>query len=1014
LRTTPTLTQSSSGAGAASIHQVCITHCLHDEGLYRRAGFGVRACSTRDPLLLRFALEYPSLEIPKDSRLAPRRLALVRIPGGSSALIHSVPLPDEERGRANNFFSHVLFRPRLGVREALATWGSPDWLTDCPPGADTDLPPLVDLPHPGPINDEAVTQFLRKVAGDDRNGTTLLWPERLHADVRRRRDLLCLALRGSLRALEAGPASPRGRFYLLAEPELTALLLYGVARLLPEALAANLTFSTYEHLHRDLRTYRHALVVATCSAEPEKGLPDGLFNARGYALDTYNHKFSPELATDGDLPVEDWVALAGRGDWATIDKVYALLGSSTRSVVSIKQGVQAAQLSQRLASGQAAAADLLALKGSAMGRPVLEQQRDQVWALLRDGGATDPRLRQEFADVLRDHLDDLEQELAQALARHPAEGWQAPWRLLCSILEEDLARLGAALQRAVPEPPYAPALRLELLRELHRAKLSPIDSRVGLQRVLKLCNGEELESISSSGLLHEWYAWALCFALARTETKAEAARRLLAAPDEVVRAFGEQVKLLKDEAQRRALLVPLFPANDPQAAAFLSRLLKNRCGLRGETLAWLLEARGAWEPERREFWGRENHLGQLLQILRDLGDDGRPVWERLLGQIDAEVLLPGAAYQQALLLDLAAARDAPGGAFPPHAAQTIADWVLLREHFEKASAVLPEARPPMLEACARLRLNAVTVLGRYFERFILPRGMNEAVLVDFAGFFHSFYAEPAEYAEHSSRLVGWLQVVAVCPEETQRAEYQRYYLEHHVPLEFRWRLAEEHKSGKLLQSVYEAVPRPTEPGEIRAEAGARSTHTPGDELFQLTGIVLAGDRPAGLLRSLGERLPWLLTTLGGGLLAATLSRVYLLPLQKVAGLFMFLPLVVAMAESMALQAAGVTVRLFRGQVPRALALAGELATALFLSMVCGVLAGSVAAAVGWPVRVALCLGGAVAGGMVSAAAIGFALAALVGLLHWDTRIAAGSLARALGGTAALLVYFVLVRWLLAN
>ena len=84
------------------IHQLYVTHCLYDEGLSRTAGFAPRASSTRDPLLLRFAQEYPTFELPagmvagadavSDSLC---RLALVRLPGGQKALIHSAALPAE-------------------------------------------------------------------------------------------------------------------------------------------------------------------------------------------------------------------------------------------------------------------------------------------------------------------------------------------------------------------------------------------------------------------------------------------------------------------------------------------------------------------------------------------------------------------------------------------------------------------------------------------------------------------------------------------------------------------------------------------------------------------------------------------------------------------------------------------------------------------------------------------------------------------------------------------------------
>src|SRR5262245_63284341 len=109
----PTATVSPGRAtdSAAGIHLIFVTHCLYDEGLFRQAGFGPCAASTNDALLLRFASEYAAYELPSGFPTgspqlmdAPRRLALVRIPGGLAALIHSVFLLDDRRGRSNSFF----------------------------------------------------------------------------------------------------------------------------------------------------------------------------------------------------------------------------------------------------------------------------------------------------------------------------------------------------------------------------------------------------------------------------------------------------------------------------------------------------------------------------------------------------------------------------------------------------------------------------------------------------------------------------------------------------------------------------------------------------------------------------------------------------------------------------------------------------------------------------------------------------------------------------------------------
>ena len=812
----PTDTRSPVSANASAADQVYVTHCLYDEGASRAAGFGVRACSTTDPLLLRFALEYPSYEVPaglsagkRSAAACPRRLALVRVPGGRSALVHTFSLSDEG-GRANNFFSHFLVRSSLDPRAALASWASPDWATGINPEAGLDLPPFPGLPRPGSLTDEAVTAFLRPNApSDDNNLATLISPPRLAADVGRRRQLLTLALRGCLLVLRSSPAAPRGRFYLLAEPGLTALLLYAAVRLLPRSLTANLTFSTYENAHRDLRGYRQAQVVGTYLADPARGLEEAFFNSRGYALDTFSFDVSPELRSD-ELAVEEWIDLAARGDWTSIDKAHRLLGDKAVSLASFRDAVRAAGISRRLTTGAANPEDLLTLRESAWGEPILERFRDKVWPLVRDLAPSEPRLRQTFAELLKTNLSELEAQVRQGLRDDPTGGWQSRWRLIWSLLENDSAQLRECFRRILPDPPESPEVRLALVRELHDLGLSPTDQRLPLQRLLMRCGPADLDRLARSDLPRAWLVWALFAALVRSETRAEAVQHFQAAGDDVVRAFWEQLRLIKDELQQRAVLVP-FASPGATGAQFLLQLLDSGCRVRPGLLEWLLDSIKAQGSAWVQFWCREKRLTQLTAVLRESGEDAAGIWERICGQITEDVLFPGAPQQGALLTGLAAEAAQPGGGLPKTAIRIVADWVLLREHFEKASSVLDVPRSDLLDACARRGLDPAAVLARYFERFVEPHGLNEEVLKDFAGFFHTFFAEGDEYHTHGVRLVGWLRMVSACPAEDRRTVYQKFYLEQFVPPEHRGRLTEEMQQGGQLPPA----PRG------RAAAGAR-------------------------------------------------------------------------------------------------------------------------------------------------------------------------------------------------
>jgi hypothetical protein len=1014
---TPTQPRSSAHALPAAPHQIYLTHCLHDEGVYRQAGFTIRACSTLDPLPLRFALEYPSYEVPAALRAGkfapgetPRRLALVRIPGGQNALIHSVHMPEEERGRANNFFSHVLVAPSIRPLDALASWASLDWATSCPAEYSTELPQLVELPRGEAVSDEAVTAFLQpSVSASDEELSTLTCPERLVDDAQRRRELVRRALRGCLLTLQASPTASRGRFYLLAEPGLTALLLYAGLRLLPEALTANVTFSTYENAHRDLRTYRHAQLVGTYLADPDKTLDDEFFTTRGYALDTFQHTCSEELHVDTEPALDEWIDLAARGDWTTIDRVHRLLGKTSTSVVSFKDAVAAAKLSMRLASGQADANDLVALKQAPYGQAILEQHPEKLWPVVREGSLRDERVREEFAGMLREHLPELEQQAAATLREQPPLDWQPSWRLLCNVLANEPAKLRETLQRILPEAPYPSGLRLGLLRELRDCQISPIDQRLPWHALFRHCTVEELEQLAESDLPSEWCVWAFIYALLKAETRGEAVSRLHEADDDLLRIFWEQFKVLKEEGQRRGILAQLFPAGEPEGKLFLERFLEHHPTLKPETLEWLLNSFDAFSRAGAEFWGRDNHLGLLLELLREQGEEASPMWDRLCGQLNREVLLPGDPYQTTLLVELAAVNDRPGPTLPPKTSQTIADWIVLRDHFEKASAIPVSARSMVIDACNRLGLNSIDVLTRYFERFIQRQGTNKAVLDDFVGFFHSFYLDKTEHQDYSSRAIGWLQIVSVCTDETQKADYQRYYFEYHVPLEFRWLLAEEtHQAGRLLPIVFEELgkTRSGEGGLFLDEANAVKPE-PIDELFQMSG--LGGAETSSLLATVGKRVPWLLCTLTAGVLAAYLSGFYKVPLEKAAGIVLFVPLVLALAESMALQSVAMTLHGMREKAFQlstlVRSLGEEVLAGLLLGLVCGAIAAGVATVWQGSVRLGLSLGAALAGGMAGAALVGSALPTLLCLSRCERRIAAGPLARALVDLLALLIYF---------
>ncbi|HEV3117398.1 MAG TPA: hypothetical protein VGY58_10110, partial [Gemmataceae bacterium] len=819
------------------------------------------------PLLHRFALEYPHYALPAGmpsgdlpAQATPRRLAFVRIPGGQNALIHSVSLPEENRGRANNFLSHVLICPSLKPRDALATWASLEWAEACEQG--TELSRLDELPAAGPISDEAVTAFLKeKAPAPDANLATLISPARLASSPRKRRELLRLVLTGCQLVLDKAPGAARGRLYVLAEPGLTALLLYAATRLLPDSLARKLTFSTYEHYRRDLRSYKHALVVGTYTADPAEGLDKDFYTVHGYALDTFQHTCSPELsATDGG-DMGEWIDLAARGEWTTVDRIHGVMGKKNAAVISVQDALQAFSLSQSLAAGEANVQDLLRARGTAWGATILRRYRDAVWPIVRDASLDSPVVRDAFAEMLWEHRNELQQRASGVLRTLPAGDspaqWQAHWQLLQSVWKVHPAKLWDVLGRILPPPPYPAGLRAAVLDVLQNSGTIQQTRKVGCQPLLRGCTSADLQQLAESSLDRRWFVRALCYSLLERDTEAAAARYLHSGDDLLIRVFWKEFRLVKSESQRRVLLAPLFGgADDPRR--FLSRSLKYGCRLPAQTWQRLLDLIDSWSKEWTDFWTSDNHLGSFLHLLRACGKEAAPLWQRFSAQLNEGLLVPGDAYQKALLMELLAAKECPGKTLPGSVARCAADWGLLRDHFEKAAAIPEERRKLIIEACERRGIDAVELLTRYFERFVLPQRLKKEVVDDFIGFFHTFCPPKGEYQAYSCRLLWWLQMAESCPEHSSRAIFQRYYLEKHVPLAFRWRLAEENfRSGKLLESVFEHLPRPT-------EAGAATAVPDGEDGF--------GVGPVGSLRLRKQLILALLLGLACGAGAGGLAK----------------------------------------------------------------------------------------------------------------------------------------------
>jgi magnesium transporter len=189
-----------------------------------------------------------------------------------------------------------------------------------------------------------------------------------------------------------------------------------------------------------------------------------------------------------------------------------------------------------------------------------------------------------------------------------------------------------------------------------------------------------------------------------------------------------------------------------------------------------------------------------------------------------------------------------------------------------------------------------------------------------------------------------------------------------------------------------------------------------DDLFQLIGVHFEDSQARSPVAAFRSRFPWLLANIGGGIMAAFLSGLFQAELEKAVALALFVPVVLALAESVAIQSVSIALQRLQGRRPSIAAIAGavrhEAATGVMLGAASAVAVALVSLAwLGQP-TVALALVGGITGGVICAAVIGVAMPNLLRLFAREPQVAAGPVALAAADMVTLVIYFSLARQLL--
>ena len=184
---------------------------------------------------------------------------------------------------------------------------------------------------------------------------------------------------------------------------------------------------------------------------------------------------------------------------------------------------------------------------------------------------------------------------------------------------------------------------------------------------------------------------------------------------------------------------------------------------------------------------------------------------------------------------------------------------------------------------------------------------------------------------------------------------------------------------------------------------ARETY---DEIYQLLGVhATAMATPWSSYR---DRFPWLLSNITGGLICAFVAGQFESLLQQIVVLALFIPIVLALAESVSMQSATLTLQSLTPDSlrPRRIvtALWREARTAVLLGLSSAFVVALVVLAWRRDVMGALVVGGAIAASMVAACLFGVLWPTLLRVFKMDPRIAAGPLVLSTTDVTTLVFY----------
>ena len=181
-----------------------------------------------------------------------------------------------------------------------------------------------------------------------------------------------------------------------------------------------------------------------------------------------------------------------------------------------------------------------------------------------------------------------------------------------------------------------------------------------------------------------------------------------------------------------------------------------------------------------------------------------------------------------------------------------------------------------------------------------------------------------------------------------------------------------------------------------------------EDVFEAIGFRVSQVRDASPIKAYRYRFPWLLATIGSGIICAFMAGAFEATLQESIIIAFFLTLVLALSESVSIQSMTVTIQAFRVMQPTLKwylgALQREILTAALIGLCSGALVGVIVFVWRGAAMPALAIGSTILFSTMMACVFGLTVPSLLHALKLDPKIAAGPITLALTDIFTLLVY----------